>query len=138
MKKSLLIFSAFLMLLSFKIQAQQSAEDLNNYVVLTKKIPQLQPILITAEELKAEDGEKFGNFEVIVCGETVKGITEKEELQKYLDRAEKTGVKIKACGFSLKKFGVDPNKIPEAMEIVENGILYNFRLQKKEYFSIEL
>lgn len=138
MKKSLLIFSAFLMLFTFKTKAQQSAEDLNNYVVLTKKIPQLQPILITAEELKAEDGEKFGNFEVIVCGETVKGLTEKEELQKYLDRAKKTGVKIKACGFSLRKFGVDPSKIPEALEIVENGILYNFRLQKKGYFSIEL
>ena len=28
----------------------------NNYVVLTKKVPQLEPIILTAEALKEEDG----------------------------------------------------------------------------------
>lgn len=138
MKKIILIFTALLMLFSINTQAQNHDTEKNNYVVLTKQIPQLQPILITAEELKKEDGNKFGDFQVIVCGQTVQGLTDKDELKKYFDRAKKAGVSIKACGFSLKKFGVDPEKIPSEMEIIENGILYDFQLQKKGYYSIEL
>ncbi|APS39464.1 MULTISPECIES: DsrE family protein [Salegentibacter] len=138
MKKSVLIFTAFIMLFSLTTNAQNNNTTKNNYVVLTKKIPQLQPILITAEELKKEDGHHFGDFQVIVCGQTVTGLTEKKEMQKYLDRAKKAGVSIKACGFSLKKFGVNPEEIPSTMEVVDNGILYDFQLQKKGYFSIEL
>lgn len=138
MKKIVLIFSVFIMMFSLKTHAQDHHPEKNNYVVLTKKIPQLQPILITAEELKKEDGNNFGDFQVIVCGQTVKGLTNKEELKKYFDRAKKAGVSINACGFSLKKFDVDPEKIPSEMEIVENGILYDFQLQKKGYYSIEL
>jgi len=138
MKKIALIFATFIMLFSLNTHAQQHKPDKNNYVVLTKKIPQLQPILITAEELKYEDAGNFGDFQVIVCGQTVKDLTDKATMKKIIDRAEKAGVGLKACGFSLKKFGVDPNEIPSEMEIVENGILHNFQLQKKGYFSIEL
>lgn len=138
MKKSILIFTALLMLFSVNTQAQNHDTEKNNYVVLTKKIPQLQPILITAEELKKEDGHHFGNFQVIVCGQTVKGLTNLDEMKKFTQRAEKAGVEIKACGFSLKKFGVNPEEIPSTMEVVDNGILYDFQLQKKGYFSIEL
>ncbi len=138
MKKIALIFATFIMLFSLNTHAQQHSPDKNNYVVLTKKIPQLQPIFITAEELKSEDGNNFGDYQVIVCGQTVKGLTDKAAMKKFIDHAEKAGVALKACGFSLKKFGVDPNEIPSEMEIVENGILHNFQLQKKGYFSIEL
>lgn len=138
MKKIILIFTAVLMLFSVKTQAQNHETEKNNYVVLTKKIPQLQPILITAEALKKEDGHHFGDFQVIVCGETVKGLTNLEEMKKFTTRSKKAGVELIACGFSLKKFGVAPTEIPSEMKIVENGILYNFQLQKKGYFSIEL
>ncbi|MBZ9731564.1 sulfur reduction protein DsrE [Salegentibacter sp. JZCK2] len=138
MKKTILIFTAFIMLFSVNTQAQNHDTEKNNYVVLTKKVPQLQPILITAEELKKEDGHHFGDFQIIVCGQTVKGLTNKGEMKKFTERAQKAGVAIKACGFSLKKFEVNPDEIPSEIEIVENGILYNFQLQKKGYFSIEL
>jgi len=138
MKNIALIFAAFLMLFSANIKAQSQDTELNNYVVLTKKIDQLQPILITAEELKKEDGHHFGDFQVIVCGQTVTGLTDKEEMKKFTSRAEEAGVKLIACGFSLKKFGVDPENIPSEMKIVDNGILYNFQLQKKGYYSLGL
>ncbi|UAB84398.1 DsrE family protein [Zunongwangia sp. SCSIO 43204] len=138
MKKILFILTTLTILFSINTQAQRHNPDKNNYVVLTKKIPQLQPILITAEELKTEDGNNFGDFQVIVCGQTVKGLSDKVAMKKFIDRAQKTGVSLKACGFSLNKFGVDPQEIPSEMDIVENGILHNFQLQKKGYFSIEL
>ncbi|MGZ5242380.1 MAG: hypothetical protein ACXWW0_00795 [Bacteroidia bacterium] len=43
----------------------------HNYIVLTSNIEQLKPILISAEKLQAEDGKKFGDFQVVVCGKTV-------------------------------------------------------------------
>ena len=138
MKKSILIFTALIMLFSVGSQAQNHNPEKNNYVVLTKKIPQLKPILITVEELQKEDGHHFGDFQIIVCGKTVKGLTNKNQMQGFVQQAKKLGISLMACGFSLNKFGVDPKQIPSEMDIVENGILYNFQLQKKGYTSIEL
>ena len=107
-------------------------------ISLTKKVPQLQPILLTAESLKAEDGEAFGDFQVIICGKEIGDITDTEKISDFIIKAEKAGVQLIACGFSLNKFKVDKTKVPKEIEVVENGILYNFQLQKKGYKSISL
>lgn len=119
-------------------QLQSKQHDLENYVVLTKKIPQLQPIILTAETLAQEDGNNFGKFEVIICGQTVKELTDKEMMQEFIDKAKKQNIELIACGFSLNKFGVDRKDISPEFRVVENGILYNFQLQKKGYTSISL
>ena len=116
----------------------QVQEEQQNYVVLTKKIPQLQPIMLTAETLAEEDGKNFGKFEVIICGQTVKDLTDKEMMQKYINKAKEQNVELVACGFSLNKFGVDRKDISPEFRVVENGILYNLQLQKKGYTSISL
>ena len=126
------------MLFSVGSQAQNHNPEKNNYVVLTKKIPQLKPILITVEELQKEDEHHFGDFQIIVCGKSVKGLTDKNQMQGFVQQAKELDISLKACGFSLNNFGVDPKQIPSEMDIVENGILYNFQLQKKGYTSIEL
>lgn len=123
----------------FTAEAQiKMHHEKNNYVVLTTKIPQLQPIILTAEALAEEDGEKFGDFQVIICGKTITGLTDKEMMRKFIDKAEKANVKIVICGLSMKKFGVDQKDIPQELEVVDNGILHNFQLQKKGYLSVEL
>jgi intracellular sulfur oxidation DsrE/DsrF family protein len=127
----------FLALVTSPVNAQAQDEQ-QNYVVLTKKIPQLQPIFLTAETLAQEDGNKFGKFEVIICGPTVKELTDKEMMQKYINKAKEQNVELIACGFSLKKFGVDRREISPEFRIVDNGILYNLQLQKKGYTSLSL
>ena len=123
----------------FSAEAQNTVNhEKNNYVVLTSKIPQLQPIILTAEALAEEDGENFGDFQVIICGKTVTDLTDKEMMQNFITKAKTANVNIIVCGFSLKKFGVDQKDIPQQLEVVDNGILYNFQLQKKGYLSIEL
>ncbi|TBW26393.1 DsrE family protein [Gramella sp. KN1008] len=119
-------------------QAQQQTDEKHNYVVLTRKVPQLQPILITAENLKEEDAAKFGEFQVIICGQNIGDITDEAKMNQFLKKAEELGVKLVACGFSLNKFNVDKKQVPKQMKVVENGILYNFQLQKKGYKSISL
>ncbi|NJW51519.1 sulfur reduction protein DsrE [Salinimicrobium oceani] len=139
MKKIILASIVILLsLLTNFVQAQEKHEDHINYVVLTRNVPQLKPILLAAEELAVQDGENFGDFQVIICGKAVQDLTDNVIMTDFLEKAKKTGVIINACGFSLKKFNVDRTKIPAGVQIVENGILYNFELQKKAYLSIEL
>lgn len=126
-----------LALISNPVNAQVQEEQ-HNYVVLTKKIPQLQPIFLTAETLAQEDGKNFGKFEVIICGQTVKELSDTEMMQEYISKAERHNVELIACGFSLNKFGVDRRDISPELRVVENGILYNLQLQKKGYTSISL
>ncbi|WP_026452441.1 hypothetical protein [Aequorivita capsosiphonis] len=112
--------------------------DKQNYVVLTKNVQQLKPILLAAEALANQDGEDFGNFEIIVCGKTIGDSTNLEVMQPHLEKAQLIGANIVACGFSLNRFKVDRKRIPKDMKIVKNGILYNFQLQKQGYLSLEL
>lgn len=124
---------------STTVQAQHTPDiTTQNYVVLTKKLPQLTPILLTAEALKVEDGTDFANFKVVICGKDIGEITTNKNMGDYIKRAEAAGVELIACGFSLQKFKVDVTKVPKGMTIVENGILYNFQLQKQGYKSISL
>lgn len=137
-----ILYSSILLLLMFftgiKASAQQENDSKHNYVVLTKKVPQLQPILLTAEKLREEDGSQFGNFEIIICGKNIGDITDPSKMEKFITKAENLGVQIVACGFSLNKFKVNEDAVPKKMKIVENGILYNFQLQKKGYKSLSL
>ncbi|SFB35677.1 DsrE family protein [Algoriphagus aquimarinus] len=121
------------------LEAQQLVEkSKHNYVVLTKKVPQLEPIILTAEALKKEDGQNFGDFQIIICGIGIGDITDPEKISDFIEKAEKAGVRIIACGFSLHKFKIDETKVPKEIEVVENGILYNFQLQKQGYISLSL
>ncbi|WP_034921813.1 sulfur reduction protein DsrE [Gillisia sp. CAL575] len=110
----------------------------NNYVVLTKKVAQLKPIFLAAEVLASEDGSNYGDFQVIICGKTVEDLVNKELMHDFLHQAEKQHISIVACGFSLKKFKVSKDDLPEQVEVVDNGILYDFQLQKKGYYNIAL
>ncbi|MGO3183547.1 MAG: sulfur reduction protein DsrE [Aequorivita sp.] len=134
---STLMLSIFLVIGNTQESYSQESTQ-HNYVVLTKKVAQLKPILLAAKALAEEDGSNFGNFEVIVCGKGIGGLTEIEKMQSHLAEAEKVGANIVACGFSLNKFKVDPKKLPKDMKIVKNGILYNFELQKNGYLSLSL
>lgn len=140
--KSLILSSMALVFAIFTstVNAQQQHPDheKNNYVILTKKVEQLKPIILTAKALTKEDGDNFGDFQAIVCGKDIVQLTDKEKMDSFMKQAEEAGVKIVACGFSLNKFKVDRKDIPQEMEVVENGILYDFQLQKKGYYSLGL
>ncbi|MBB4079186.1 intracellular sulfur oxidation DsrE/DsrF family protein [Lewinella aquimaris] len=113
-------------------------QQTNNYVVLTKKIPQLKPILLTAEAFKQEDGDTFGDFRIVICGQGIVDITDRAQIDPFIAQAKEFGVKLVACGFSLDKFKVARTDVPADIEIVDNGIQYNFTLQKAGYYSLSL
>lgn len=112
-------------------------ETTYNYVILTKNVQQLKPILLAAKALAKEDEKAFGDFEIIVCGKKIGDLTDLKTMEPFMKEAKNIGVSIVACGFSLKKFQVT-EELSKGMKIVDNGILHNLQLQKKGYISLSL
>ncbi|MAX69762.1 MAG: sulfur reduction protein DsrE [Flavobacteriaceae bacterium] len=137
MKKLFLITSLFLMVLG-TVEAQEFSSEKHNYVVLSKNIKQLNPVLLTATALADEDGANFGEFFVIICGKTVQNIPNNEDLKHLLQKTKAQNIRVFVCGISLKKFNIDPNKIPNTMELTENGILYGFQLAKQGFITLTI
>lgn len=129
-----------LLMLTLSAQAQSLPEkDKNNYVVSTSKIPQLQPIILTAESLKVEDGENFGDFQVILYGLQIEGLTDLEKMDPIVKKAEAAGVEIMVCQLSLNKLEIDPRELHPEIKVVGHAFTHLLQLQKnKNYYSIEL
>jgi len=135
----LIIMSTIIGLFSGTIIAQKTSEPtIRNYIVLTRNIQQLKPIILAAKSLAEEDGKNFGKFQVVICGKTVVDLKLKEKITSFIEMAEKERVQLIACGFSLNKFKIKKEYIPKQIKVVKNGLLYNFQLQKQGYLSIEL
>lgn|SRR5690606_2667589 len=136
--KHFILFISMLLLSFGVIQAQDFDPEKNNYLLLTKNIKQLNPVLLTAEELAHEDGNSYGEFYVVICGKTVKDIPNDNSFKKLLDKAEDQHVKVFVCGISLDKFQVDPSELPDQLIRIENGILFGIQFSKKGFISLTI
>lgn len=123
-------FTLIILFLSLNLMGQQ--QTATNFVVLTSNIEQLQPILLTAQEIKAE-----GYFEVVLYGNEVGQLTAPETL-KFIQWAEKINVKISVCQMSLNRLKINPNSLHKGIEIMDNAFLHSFQLQKKGYKNLSL
>ena len=84
------------------------------------------------------DGMNYGEFKVIIFGQAAKEFSKNEELEEFLLKAEEKGIELIACGFSLRKFGISPESLPDNIKVAKNGIALGFNLQKEGYYSITL
>lgn len=123
-------FNLLFLFLGFSLMAQQNT--ITDFVVLTPKIQQLQPILLTAQEVESK-----GDFQVILYGKEVTQLTD-PKVRKFIKWAQKVGVKLSVCNMSLEKLKIDPASIPKEIGIVDNAFLSAFQLQKKGYKILSL
>lgn len=119
-------------------QAQTVNNEKNNYLVLSKNIQQLKPVMLTATELEKQDGNNYGVFYVIFCGKTVQDIAKNNEFVSLSKQAKEKNLKVFVCGLSLKKFGIAPKDIPKTIEVTENGILDGLQLTKKGFITLTI
>ncbi|WP_019038270.1 DsrE family protein [Psychroflexus tropicus] len=140
MKHSITYITAFLVLIlgTAQLKAQTSISGQNDYVVLSKNIKQLKPILMTATALAKEDGEAYGEFKVLFCGKTVTDIKANPKLQALLKQAALQNIEVYVCGLSLRAFGVSPEELPQPLEVVDNAILHGFQLKKQGFISLTI
>jgi intracellular sulfur oxidation DsrE/DsrF family protein len=140
MKNSILIFTTLFSVLlgAQQLHAQEINPTKNNYLILSKNIQQLKPVLLTAKSLAMEDGQDYGDFYMIICGKTVKDIPNNSEFHALLEDAKLLNIKVFACGISLKKFNITTTQLPDNIAVTENGILYGLQLTKKGFLSLTI
>lgn len=116
----------------------QTEGDSYNYLVITQKIEQLRPVALSAAALMEEDGEKFGEFKVVLYGPEVVQLTDKEAMKPILKMAQRSHLTLGVCAMALDKMGIDHKKIPKAFEIIDNAFLHYLQLQKKNYIHLSI
>ena len=143
MKKFIITFSLAALALA-SCQAPAPTEDVveetveNNYFILNRNVEQLKAVGKAAADLAAADSTSYGTFKVVVCGKSVQDLVDEEMMADAVAILQASGVEMYACGLSLKKFGVDPASLPEFYQVVPNGLVFGFELQKEGYYSITL
>ena len=110
----------------------------NNYFILNRNVEQLKAVGKAAADLAVADSTTYGTFKVVVCGKSVQDLLDEEKMADAVAILQASGVEMYACGLSLKKFGVDAASLPEFYQVVPNGLVFGFELQKEGYYSITL
>lgn len=114
---------------------QRNADD---FGILLRKGEHLKVAVQTAEEIQNNQNFKPGKFEIIVCGKEVEQLKKGSNLTGTLEMAKKLGVEVKACGISLQKFGINASSLQPGVQVVPNGLIRGFELEKLGYLMIEL
>lgn len=115
---------------------ENSIKKNGKYALLVQKTNHLKAAIKTGENFKAQSAKI--QFQIVVCGELVKEISNDESLKTLISEANSKGIKILACGLSIKQFQVDTTLLPTVMPITENGLIYMFGLQENGFVTIEL
>lgn len=138
MRKSILFLTTMFLILAGTAKAQEFNPNKNNYLVFTKSIQQLKPTLLTASELAMEDGHSYGEFHIVICGNTVTDIANNTEFIELLKQAKKQNVRVFACGLSLDQFNMSSDQLPHDIETIDNGILYGLQLTREGFISLTI
>ena len=118
-------------------ETEQSIRENGKYAIMVMKAPHLKTAVTTGIEFKT-----FSNkidFQIIVCGELVKEISQDAALQSVIKNAvTQHGLKVLVCGLSIEQLKVDKTLLPKEISVTKNGLIYMFGLQEKNYKSIVL
>lgn len=146
MKKHLVIIALFLVALTTfsTVNAQQmSVQQIENstkkkgkYAILVQNSKHFMASVNTGERYKATS-EKI-RFEIVLIGEVVKDLAEKDELKPFVEKAEKSGVRIVVCEFAMDKLGVKKSDYHPSILTTPNGFTYLFGLQENGFKTIQL
>lgn len=138
LKNLLLILSLFASTIAFSQQEKTGKKD--NLLFMLRQKEHINQALKTVEYLKTspEGYLNTGKVAIIVCGEAVTLLTEKDA-EAWVETISKyKGVSIMACGLSLDKFKKSESELVKGIEYTKNGFIKAFELQKQGYLSVEL
>src|SRR5690606_9264722 len=114
MKKQIIIIALFLLGITLfndvkaqnltTSQVENAIKKDGKYALLVQNSKHFMVSVMTGEEYKTENPDI--QFEIVLIGEVVKDLAEKEDLKPFIEKAQKTGVKIVVCEFAMEKLGV--------------------------------
>lgn len=118
-----------------KVEPAVVTSEINNYLMTTGVANYIPVMIMTAAEMKKEEGKQFGEFEVVIYGAAVKLFTDKAEGEKLIAMAKEAGVKIVLCDFALKHLGISQDELPDGLIFVHNAFKYALN-KKTEGFTV--
>lgn len=146
MKKQIIIIALFLLGITFfndvKAQSLTTSQVENaikkdrKYAILVQNSKHFMVSVMTGEEYKTKNTGI--QFEIVLIGEVVKDLAEKEDLKPFIEKAQKTGVKIVVCEFAMEKLGVKKSQYHSSILTTPNGFTYLFGLQESGFKTITL
>lgn len=146
MKKKIIIIALFLLGITFfndvKAQSLTTSQVENaikkdgKYAILVQNSKHFMVSVMTGEEYKTKNTGI--QFEIVLIGEVVKDLAEKEDLKPFIEKAQKTGVKIVVCEFAMEKLGVKKSQYHSSILTTPNGFTYLFGLQESGFKTITL
>lgn len=118
-------------------ETEQLIRKNGKYALMVMKDLHLKTAVNTGIEFKAFS-EKI-DFQIIVCGELVKEISQDAALQSMIKNAvTQHGLKVLVCGLTIEQLKVDKALLPSEIKVTRNGMIYMFGLLEKNYKSIVL
>lgn len=112
----------------------------DNLVFLLRQDEHIVQAIKTVAELyeTSSSSIKPGEVVIVICGEAVKKLV-KGENPSWLEESKKyPGLRVEACGLSMKKFNLQEADLLPGIMFTPNGLIRAFELQKKGYLSVEL
>lgn len=146
MKKQIIIIALFLLGITLfndvkaqnltTSQVENAIKKDGKYALLVQNSKHFMVSVMTGEEYKTENPDI--QFEIVLIGEVVKDLAEKEDLKPFIEKAQKTGVKIVVCEFAMNKLGVKKSQYQPSILTTPNGFTYLFGLQELGFKTITL
>lgn len=146
MKKQIIIIALFLLGITLfndvkaqnltTSQVENAIKKDGKYALLVQNSKHFMVSVMTGEEYKTENPDI--QFEIVLIGEVVKDLAEKEDLKPFIEKAQKTGVKIVVCEFAMNKLGVKKSQYKPSILTTPNGFTYLFGLQELGFKTITL
>lgn len=119
MKKQIIIIAIFLLGITLfhdvkaqsltTSQVENAIKKNGKYALLVQNSKHFMVSVMTGEEYKVKSPKI--QFEIVLIGDVVKDLAENPELKPFIEKAQKTGVKIVVCEFAMNKLGVKKRNI---------------------------
>ena len=146
MKKQIIFIALFLLWITLfndvkaqnltTSQVENAIKKDGKYALLVQNSKHFMVSVMTGEEYKTENPDI--QFEIVLIGEVVKDLAEKEDLKPFIEKAQKAGVKIVVCEFAMEKLGVKKSQYQPSILTTPNGFTYLFGLQELGFKTITL
>lgn len=118
--------------------AAPAAEKGAKVLLLVQQPPQLRAAMATGIELLDGKGFPATEVEVLVCGPGVSELLAGSATEPRIQEAARAGVRVVACGLTLKEKGIDPKKVSPLVTVVENGFVEALERKHEGYISVDL
>lgn len=123
---------------TLKQTAVKHLDTKSNYLMTTGVSHYIAPMIMTAAEMRKEQGSNLGKFELVIYGEAVKVFYKNPKAKDLLKQAKKANVDIILCEFALKKFEISKNDLSKQLKYVDNAFKYSLNAQREGYIALGL